>query len=162
MAKTFSIEEIIEMAVKIEENGAAFYKILAELSKNKSAKEIFSYLQGEEKEHAATFQSIYKQMTKKNFVKAFSDEEANAYLHLLVETRMFKNQKDAEDIARRMKNEEEAIDLALDIEKDTLLFYYELIEGVEEGEKEIVKRLIDQEKTHIRRLTTLRQIIKTS
>ncbi|MGC8890423.1 MAG: ferritin-like domain-containing protein, partial [bacterium] len=69
-------------------------------------------------------------------------------------------QKEAEEIARRMKSEEEAIELALNIEKDTLLFYYELIDGVEREEKEIVKRLIEQEKTHIRRLTTLRQIIK--
>ncbi len=160
MAKTFSIEEIIEMAVKIEENGVTFYKTLAEVSKNKSAKEIFGYLGGEEKDHAATFRSIYKEITQRNFVKAFSDEEANAYLHLLVESRMFKNQKEAEEIARRMKSEEEAIELALNIEKDTLLFYYELIDGVEREEKEIVKRLIEQEKTHIRRLTTLRQIIK--
>lgn len=162
MAKTFSIEEIVEMAVKIEEDGAAFYKTLAELSKNKSAKEIFGYLQGEEKEHAAAFQSIYKEMTQKNFIKAFPNEEANIYLHLLVEMRLFKNQKEAEDTARKMRSEQEAIDVALNVEKDTILFYYEIIDGVDEEAKEVVKKLIEQEKNHIRRLTTfLKQIIKT-
>lgn len=160
MARTFSIEEIVEMAVKIEEDGAIFYKTLAEISRNKSAKEIFRYLQGEEKEHAATFQSIYKEMTQKNFTKAFPNEEANIYLHLLVEMRLFKNQKEAEDTARKMRSEQEAIDIALNVEKDTLLFYYEIIDGVETEVKEIVKKLIEQEKSHVRRLTTLKEIIK--
>lgn len=159
MSKTYSIEEILEIAIKMEENGVAFYKALAEETEDKTAKELFKFLEGEEKEHILVFKNIYKDMTGKTFEKAFYEEEANLYLHALIENRVFK--KPEEIVASIDKKDKlSVIDLAIQIEKDTILYYYEILENLSDKERELVKKLIDQEKTHVYRLTNLKNILR--
>lgn len=153
------MEEILEIAIKIEENGVSFYNTLAELSRDKTAKELFRFLEGEEREHIGVFKNLYKDLTGKGFERAFSEEEANLYLHSLIENRIFKS---PEEIIETIKESGElsVIDLAIQIEKDTILYYYEILENLTEKEKELVKRLINQEKTHVYRLSNLRNVLR--
>ncbi|MBC7321438.1 ferritin family protein [bacterium] len=160
MNKNYSLEEILEIAIRIEEDGVVFYESLANRTKNKEAVEIFRYLAGEEKEHIAVFKSIYKDLTGRRFDKAFNEEEANLYLHSLVENRVFKNQKEIKEFVEDARAELSAIELAIQIEKDTILYYYEILEGLEDREKNLVKEIISQEKTHIYRLTNLKNILR--
>lgn len=160
MSKNYLLEEILEIAVKIEEDGVTFYKNLANRTKNKEAKEIYNYLAGEEKEHIEVFKSIYKELTGKRFEKAFSEEEANLYIHSLVENRIFKNSEEIDNFIKSIKDELEVLDLAIQIEKDTILYYYEVLEGLEDKEGNLVKELINQEKTHVYRLNNLKNILR--
>ncbi len=159
MSKTYSIEEILEIAMKIEENGVSFYNTLAEKTKDKTAKELFRFLEGEEKEHIAVFRSLYKDLTGKTFERAFSEEEANLYLHSLIENRIFKSPEEIINTIRE-KDELSVIDLAIQIEKDTILYYYEILENLEEKERELVRKLINQEKTHVYRLSNLKNALR--
>jgi rubrerythrin len=160
MGKTYSLKEILEMAIKIEEDGVIFYESLAGRSKNREVIELAKYLAGEEKDHIAVFRSIYKELTGEKFEKAFIEDEANAYLHLLVENRVFKNQEEIKKFVEDIKDDLSILDLAIQIEKDTILYYYEVLEGLEDKEKTLVKELINQEKTHIYRLTNLKNILR--
>ncbi len=160
MAKNYSLEELLEIAVKIEEDGVTFYKNLADRTKSKEAKEIYNYLAGEEKEHIAIFKSMYKELTGKRFEKAFSEEEANLYIHSLVENRVFKNLEELDNLIKSIKDELAVLDLAIQIEKDTILYYYEILEGLEDKEKNLAKGLINQEKTHVYRLNNLKNILR--
>lgn len=160
MDKTYSLEEILEIAIKIEEEGAIFYEDLANRTKNKEAIEIYRYLSGEEKEHIAVFKSIYKDLTGRGFEKAFDEEEANLFLHSLVENRVFKDSKDIKRFLEDTREEFSIIELAIQIEKDTILYYYEILEGLEDKEKNLVKEIINQEKTHVYRLNNLKNILR--
>ncbi|MBI5560973.1 MAG: rubrerythrin, partial [Deltaproteobacteria bacterium] len=51
----FSGSEIIEMAVRIEENGGRFYTDASEATKDSKLKKLFQYLAGEEKKHLKYF-----------------------------------------------------------------------------------------------------------
>lgn len=160
MSKIYSLEEILEMAVKIEEDGVIFYETLANRTKDKRAVEIYKYLAGEEKEHIAVFKSIYKDLTGRTFGKAFTEEEANLYIHSLVENRIFKDPKDIENFVKDVIDEFSVIELAIRIEKDTILYYYEILEDLEDREKNLVREIIKQEKTHVYRLNSLRNILR--
>ncbi|HHV82021.1 MAG TPA: ferritin family protein [bacterium] len=159
MNKNYSIEEILEIAVKIEENGVLFYRTLAEQTRDKRIEELFRFLEGEEREHISVFKNIYENLTKKTFEKAFSEEEANMYLHALIENRIFK--KPEEIISTVSRNDGlSAVDIAIQVEKDTILYYYEILENLTGKEKDLVKELINQEKTHVYRLTTLKNTLR--
>ncbi len=160
MYKTYSLEEILEMAVKIEEDGAIFYESLANRTKNKEIEEIYRYLSGEEKDHIAVFKSIYKDITGRGFEKAFNEEEANLFLHSLVENRVFKDSKEIKKFLEDTSDESSVIELAIQIEKDTILYYYEILEGLEDKERNLVKEIINQEKSHIYRLNNLKNILR--
>lgn len=159
MNKAYSIEEILEIAIKIEENGLSFYNTLAEKTNNKIAKELFKFLEGEEREHIAVFKNLYKDLTGRSFIRAFSEEEANLYLHSLIENRIFKS---PEEIINTIKGKDELsiIDMAIQIEKDTILYYYEVLENLTEKEAELVKKLINQEKNHVYRLSNLKNALR--
>lgn len=160
MDKTYSLEEILEMAIRIEEDGVVFYESLADKTKNREAVEIYRYLAGEEKEHIAVFKSIYKDLTGRRFEKAFNEEEANLYLYSLVENRVFRGPKEIKEFIEDTESELSVIELAIQIEKDTILYYYEILEGLGDGERSLVKEIINQEKTHIYRLTNLKNILR--
>lgn len=52
------------------------------------------------------------------------------------------------------------MDIAIQVEKDTILYYYEILENLTGKEKDLVKELINQEKTHVYRLTTLKNTLR--
>ena len=54
----FSGRELIEIAIGIEKNGAIFYDSLAGSTKNPAARDVYKYLVGQEREHAAVFQKM--------------------------------------------------------------------------------------------------------
>jgi len=68
MGNLFSGSEITEIGVQIEKNGKDFYDELTKKSKNQKAKEIFSYLSGEEENLIAQEQDHLRQLCdlKKN------------------------------------------------------------------------------------------------
>lgn len=156
MVMVFSSKDILEMAIHMEEEGERFYNLFSEKSSKNSIKNIFNYLALEEKRHAETFKEIYKDLEKNEFFFAYPDEEANKYLHSWVSSKVFI------DWNRILKekaffDEISAIDLAISLEKDSILFYYEISEFVSPDNKNLLKEIINQEKAHLSQLTTLRE-----
>ncbi len=156
----FSGEEIVEMGIKIEEMGELFYKAYAKKTKDEKIKELFEYLAKEETKHKETFQGFYDSMQKGEFSFAYSlDEEAGLYFQAIIESRIFTDSEAAIKLAESAETELEAINFALSFEKDTLIFYYEFIELTKENTKEIVQKLTDEEKKHIRQLFEIKSKI---
>jgi len=60
MSSVFSGPEIIEMAIRTEENGQKFYNGYAERSKVEGVKSLFSFLADEEKKHIEDFNKLYE------------------------------------------------------------------------------------------------------
>ncbi|MCX7942602.1 MAG: ferritin family protein [Dictyoglomaceae bacterium] len=156
MAVIFSSKDILEMAIHMEEEGEKFYILFSEKSSKNSIKNIFNYLAMEEKRHAETFKEIYKDIEDKEFFYAYPDEEANRYLHSLVSSKVFINW-DRILRERTFFDEISAIDLAISLEKDSILFYYGILEFVSPTNKNLLREIINQEKDHLSRLLTLRK-----
>jgi len=50
-----------------------------------------------------------------------------------------------------------ALELGLRLEKDSILFYSEMRELVRQPHREVLEQLIEEERTHLRQLTELKQ-----
>jgi rubrerythrin len=58
MAVSFNASEILQFAIKIEENGEEFYRLMAEKLKKKELKDVFNYLADEEVKHRKIFETM--------------------------------------------------------------------------------------------------------
>lgn len=156
MSIFFSIREVVEMAISTERSGQAFYQTASKLAKEKSLEEFFRYLAEEEGKHLQTFQGFYDTLKEGPETTPYNWEEAKLYLKALVDSRFFTGPDQAINLAKEAKSELEALNSAINFEKDTLLFFYEMLEVIKLGDRNLVKKIIEEEKKHVRRLSTLK------
>ena len=156
MSILFSASEIVTMAVEIEKNGMAFYNALAARSKNEKAKEIYTVLAAEEVKHQVTFKKILKDL-KELELTASEEEEYNNYLGALTSSRVFRSDVDLEELLAEADTEIGAINMAIDAEKDSILFYYELLGQAISENSGAIEQVIKEEKTHMAKLINLRE-----
>lgn len=153
-------EEILEMAVILEERGFEFYTTYKENAKDDKIKELFQYLADEEANHKKTFQEFLDNLSKKEFTLTYSDEEVLQYFSAIVDARVFDNPDFAIQLAKDTKDELEAVNLAIGFEKDSIVFYEGLMGLVNEKSKNTVTKIIEEEKKHIQNLSKIRHELK--
>ena len=160
MADQFNAEEVLTMAVRIEQNGQAFYCSAADAAKGEKATRLLKDLSQWEKGHENTFKAMKSNLTEEEKGKTAIDpygEEA-MYLKTMADQHVFRN-NDEESFESMLKDMEtgDIIDLALDFEKDSLLFFLGLARLVSKRlGKEEVYGVIDEEISHISYLENLR------
>ena len=143
-------------SIATEISGQAFYQNASKLARENSLKELFQYLAEEEEKHLKTFQGFYNTLKEKPEITPYNWEEAKLYLEALVDSKFFASPEKAINLAKEAKDELEVIYAAIDLEKDTLLFFYQILEMIKSQEQELVKKIIEQEKKHILRLSTMK------
>lgn len=161
MADQFNAEEVLTMAVRIEQNGQAFYKNAADAAEEGKATQLLRDLSQWEKGHENTFKTMKSNLTEEEKGKTAIDpycEEA-MFLKTMADQHVFRN-KDEESFKSMLKDMKTSaiIDLALDFEKDSLLFFLGLARLVNKRlGKEDVYGVIDEEIGHISYLENLRR-----
>jgi len=143
-----SDNEILTVAMNIEEDGHRFYDAVARNSKRKETNEIFERLRDEEMEHKKTFKEMLDSLSKSDSYDYFGiSEDIASYLRALVDTGVFKN-TDAESIKKL--NEIKALEIGIQAEKDSVLFYSEAQKSsVNPKARDIINTIIEVEKGHI-------------
>jgi len=157
MSLVFSGPEIIEMAIRTEENGQKFYSDYAERSEVEGVKSLFSFLANEEKKHIEDFEKLYD-IVKKTGETMFGDyDEFKAYMESFADSKFLTNFTSEAEKIKGSKNVGEVLDFAIAFEKETLLFYYGLNDFISEKGKGIVENIIEQERSHIKKLTGIKK-----
>jgi rubrerythrin len=156
MAVFFSGSELLEIAMGIERNGMAFYQALADKTGNRDVKDIYTYLAGEEKKHLNTFQGMLDSLGQVKPAETYT-EEYMFYLKSLVDSVVFSNVTEAQQKAAKVFSEIEAVDIGIQAEKDSILFYTELQNLVRERDRKVVLKVSDEEKNHLRQLSELKK-----
>lgn len=151
----FSGKEVLTMAVRIEENGMRFYTDAAKAAKSTSLKELFKVLAEEESHHIKVFSELKRLVADDTVNEGFDPElsEASMYLKSIADTEVFTKPDKGKEFANNVRDEKEALKVAIDMEKDSLLFYYELQRLIRARDKAVIESLIGQEKEHVRKLT---------
>jgi rubrerythrin len=155
MGVLFSGRELIDIAIGIERNGAAFYHSVAESTGNEIAKGTYEYLAGEELKHIQVFQSMLGSVADYRPPETYS-EEYDLYLRALIDSRVFPDDQTAYEMAQRVTSDAEAIQIALGAEKDSILFYSEMWALVRQSDRELVAKIIEEERSHLRQLSALK------
>ncbi len=154
MVNVFSAAEVVELSIRIEENGRDFYNGIINLSKSQTAKEVFELLSSEEEKHIKRFEEILSKVKKYEPAEAYPNEYFS-YLKSLSGEHVFTKEKKGTEVAGRIKTEKEAIELGIGFEKDSILFYQEMKKFVLTSEQNIIEKLLEEEKEHLRKLFEL-------
>ena len=150
----YSINEILEMAVRTETLGYQFYTSMAEkFKKDSGLVKLFSTLASKEKVHEKTFTDLQAKVAKQG-AEPVEWEEVSNYMRAFVESEFFLGKGKALPSMEHLKSVRDAVTFALGFEKETLLYFYELRSLVKE--KEVVDEVINEEKSHIRWLDAFR------
>lgn len=160
MSIYFTGQELVEMGVKIEEIGKQFYESYAKYSKDDKIRDLFLFLAEEEAKHKQKFLEILDSMERGEFTISYNDEEVDNYFRAIVDTKIFSDKEAAIKLAKNSEGELEAINYALSFEKETLIFYYWFIDIVKEKTKDVIDKLINEEKSHIVKLSEVKNRIK--
>ena len=84
-------------------------------------------------------------------------EEYDSYLRALTDSFVFTDDQVAREMARKVESDVEAIQIALGAEKDSILFYSEMRGLVRTSDRDVVNKIIEEEKSHLRRLSDLKK-----
>lgn len=156
MENVFSASEIVKMGIEIERNGQDFYNGLMQKTRDIKLQDIFSLLAQEEEKHIHAFEDILK-ATQAGQDRGMESDDYYAYMRSLSEQYVFTKENTGKGIAASIRDEKEAIEKAINFEKESIIFYDGIKKVVLESEKKIVDALIEQEKNHLERLSALKE-----
>lgn len=158
MGNIFSGREIVELGIQIEKNGRDFYEGVSKKAKDLAAKDKFIYLAKQEEEHIQVFQNILEKTPAYDPAESYSGEYL-AYMKALASEHIFTKENKGKEVAGNIKNEREAIDLAIGFEKESIIFYGAMKKTVAAEQLNILDELIKQEQGHLAQLAEIKSKI---
>lgn len=150
----FSLKEINDISIQIEEINYYFYKNSHQKFINDKNKDILSYLAEEELRHNDVFIQMLENIETK---EVDLPNEYFEYLKAIGYHTIFKTNEDVDEVLSTLDNIKDVFNLALRLEKDSILWYTELI-NIYSYDKEaitVLNQLINEEKKHIVTLINL-------
>ena len=149
MPNEFNANDIFEMAVKIEQNGAVFYRSAADNIDDEDQKKFLIELAVMEDEHEATFAAMQKELTEgEKAATTFDPQDENVlYLQALADSKVFFKKEEPGNTLK------EILRSAIQAEKDSIAFYLGM-KGLVPGKmgQDKIDAIIKEEMTHIRLL----------
>ena len=156
MPISFSSSELVNIAIGIERSGIAFYDILARSADNDTSREIYQNLADMERQHIKVFEGMLPDVDQYKIPEIFADEYDD-YLKVLVKNAVFTDDLIAGEMAMQADDDIKAMELAIYAEKDSILFYSELINIMPEKVQPTINKIIDEEKSHLFELSALKE-----
>lgn len=151
----FTAAEGLEMAMEIEKNGEMFYNEAAAKSTDSKVKALFEDLAIQEQGHYQTFKKMLGGAQPAPELLAPEYDQYQTYVQVALENALFAGPDKALTLARQAEDRETALRAAMGFEKDTLLFFYDLRDMVNEADRETISLIIREEKKHVRRLVKM-------
>ncbi|MBL7076539.1 MAG: ferritin family protein [Kiritimatiellae bacterium] len=159
MGITFNADEVFEMAERIEENGAAFYRRAAELHGDTAGADVDLLLRlaAMEDQHQAVFASMREELTDRMREDTAADPymEASLYLQALGNSHGGEGAAAVTEALTGNETAEEILQTAIGLEEKSIVFYVGLKDMVPPklGQAK-VDAIIAEEKEHLTILAT--------
>jgi rubrerythrin len=152
MIYPFNAVEAVKIAISIETNGLKFYLDAAKRFAPSPAADLFARLAGEEVHHKEYFEKLLEGLPKDGPTAFDPDNEMDQYLEMMAGMHVF--QQDPAEVKKTLdaiKTQKDALELAINFEKDSVLFYVQLKEAAAGVADAIsVEKLIAEEARHLR------------
>ncbi len=152
MAITFNASEILDMAIRIEQNGARYYRKAAEQFTDDHAVKMLNELAGWEDGHERIFESMQAELQAPDAANAPFDPngQVSLYLGALADGNVFDFHADPAKELTGSESLEDVLRKAIALEKDSVVFYLGLREMVPpQLGRERVDKIIAEEMSHI-------------
>jgi len=143
----FSIREIIDMAIQLEKNAETFYRAAVAKMSTPSLEPVLICLANEERDHSQWFEKL-RRVAQEAKAGGQGEEISSEALRSLVGDQKFSL---AEVDLANIESVKELIELAVEHEKDTIIFYQMLQSFIDDPEtiKEL-DEIIAEEEQHIK------------
>jgi rubrerythrin len=149
--------EIFEIAERIERNGAMFYRKAAHtFFDNENVRKIFLEIAAMEDEHERTFAKMRRQLTSESRRLMLFDtlEEIDDYLKTMADKHIFDLSVDINDKISGHETVQEVLQMAINTEKDSVVFYVGLKNLVSEtAGRDRIDSIVAEEMKHIAMLS---------
>ena len=152
--KNFSILEAVEVALMTEEEGIRFYSLAEQRTGEPEMKKLFALLKEKEHVHVELFRRLYSDLSSRSSDPDAElwllDTEVSSYFRAYVEASVFPAKGAADAAIAGLHGVTEILRFALRIEKDSILFYHELLSHAPWPEaRELLEKVIAEERRHV-------------
>jgi Uncharacterized conserved protein len=159
----FNPDEILEMAEQIERNGARFYRQAAQEAQDAGVRELLQGLAAMEDGHEKLFANMRANL-KKEEIDFNADEQATSYLKAWADGHVFDMKADPVTRIKNQKNMKGILNVAIDLEKESIVFYLGMKNGVNNKTyRDRIEEIIKEEMKHIvslsAQLSSLKKIV---
>ena len=145
----FSAKEILDLAIKLEKNGEAVYRDAITKVTDPSLVPLLEWMAEEELKHADWFAELKHKLETKND-NPFAEEMSRELFNEMLGEKNF-SLKDVD--FSTIDNGDDLIQIFIEFEKDSIIFYEVLKPFVEEpAVRQSLQKIIDEEKRHIEQL----------
>jgi len=156
----FNPDEVLEMAEHIERNGARFYRQAAQGAHDVGVRELLQGLAAMEEEHEKLFANMRANL-KKDEIDFNADEQAPLYLKAWADRHVFDMKSDPITRIKDQKNMEGILNVAIDLEKESIVFYLGMKNGVNNKTyRDRIEEIIKEEMKHIVSLSVILSSLK--
>lgn len=159
MSSNFSPQEIVRIAIKVEEQGEKLYAKLEYEATNQSLKEVWGYLRNQEHIHRDVFQRMLDKVGD-YIVDNFNPGEYDNYLRAISSEYIFTQDLIERKMQEGFPNDLAAIKFGIEIEKESVLVYEAMKEFVTVERHEVLDKIINEEKKHLTLLIGMKASFK--
>lgn len=148
MMQTITVNDLFKAAEQIEVVGQAYYGKYAQKTDSEDLKKTFNFLAFKEETHLKKFQELLETIRPEEAEKGIS-EENRGHISLLMNQIIYNQEKSAESLLKKIKNNIDALNLALQLENESIKFYDAIKPELSlEAQRELAKIIVEEE-THV-------------
>ena len=147
----FEPSEIFQFAIRIEESGEKFYREMASRLDDAEVKSLFATLADEEVKHRKTYEGMVSKIEQYEPVESYPGEYFS-YLRTYADNIIFTPERMKEEMDK-IKDASSALKFAIDRELDSILYYQEVKNLVPKGQRELIDKIIEEERRHFMKLS---------
>jgi len=158
MPITFNANEIFQIAEHIERNGARFYRKAADNAPDEKTKQMLLEMADMEAGHMRTFEHMRRYLSSKEKTATVfdPDNKASVYLKTMADTRGSEGKKSLTEELTGAESIEEILKIALNAEKDSIIYYFGLRSFVPpRAGRDKIEAIIAEEIRHIATLNKM-------
>ncbi|MHB1293988.1 MAG: ferritin-like domain-containing protein [Anaerolineae bacterium] len=143
--------DVIDLAVQAETRGERFYREAAEAALDADARALFSFLREEEIRHKQVFEGLAHGIVLAELDPSTA-EDVMGYIAATVDQAFFAKDDATIRLVPAGADVPDMIRRAIAFEQQTLLFFHSLRDLVQPANQALVDRIIQEERSHVRRL----------
>jgi rubrerythrin len=160
MPNVFQVGEIVNIGIEDEVTGVALYAALAEKAKSDLLKRFYAAMTEKERVHERKFRNLLAQVNEREIHESFVGEY-DAYLRAMLDARAFPTAEVAVRKVKAAADDRAGLSLALQMEKDTLALFLELVKFMPERHRPVVEGIIEEERSHVVELSAQVRALKS-
>ncbi|MEE9435400.1 MAG: ferritin family protein [Candidatus Adiutricales bacterium] len=156
MLYAFNAAEVFQIAIEIEENGKLFYDKAREKTDDDEVKAVFKSLGLAEIQHKELFASLLAKLppSARETTVWDPDNEMDQYLKMMADMHVFRTSENLDDRLAGISSAEEALRLALEFEKDSIVFFLSMKDMTEENQgRELIGQIVKEELSHHKKIS---------